>query len=87
MNSRVFFGWLIFLLLVLLLVVIFSAIDSKREPRPADNRVYHTNEDNVKYFKTCVENHLFIATHAGHGREVLAGPIGECEPGNMQDLR
>ena len=43
-----------------------------------DARGYITTDKGVRYFTDCLDDRLFVITHAGHGM-VAAGPLGDCD--------
>lgn len=41
-------------------------------------REWKETKEGVRYFTTCAEGLLFVATPSTHGATQMAGPIGEC---------
>jgi hypothetical protein len=42
-------------------------------------RQWNKTKEGVRYFTTCINGHLLVATMSTHNYEQLAGPIGECD--------
>ena len=74
--------WIVVIMMVATLMIGFVLSPSTNEEvlrAQQERKVWQTSPSGVRYYKDCMEGHIFLVTLSTHGYEQLAGPVGACE--------
>jgi len=70
----------------LLIIVVFLSLMSCQTDEQRDvangvhvSRDWKVTKEGVKYFHTCIDGMLFLATPSTHKKYQLAGPVDSCD--------